>query len=170
MAVTNITYAADATITIGLATTPLASSATFVAGRQSTAIDNSSNLYDDAYVSGQVTVGTSPTTATQIQVYVYAAQDQTPTYPDTFTGTDADKTITSAGVAAGMLRLAGVLSVDSTTSNRVYYLAPFSVAALFGGILPHHWGLFITHNTGVALNSTAGNHIWKYAGVTYTTA
>lgn len=169
MAVTKITYAGDATITIGLATTPLASSSTFVTGRQSTAIDNTSNLYDDALVSGQVTVGTTPTMATQIRVYVYAAQDQTPTYPDTFTGTDGDKTITSEGVASGMIRLAGVLSVDSTTSNRAYYLAPFSVAALFGGIMPHRWGLFITHNTGVALNSTAGNHVWKYAGVTYTT-
>lgn len=170
MAVTKITYDTYNTITIGLATTPLASSATFVAGRQGTAVDNTTNLYDDALVSGQVTVGTTPTANTQIQVYVYAQQDDTPTYPDTFTGTDGDKTITSAGVASGMIRLAGVLSVDATTSNRTYYLAPFSVASLFGGVLPKRWGLFITHNTGVALNSTAANHVWKYVGITYTTA
>jgi len=163
-----LAYTGPTTITIGLATTPLASSATFVAGRCSAEIDNTSNLYQDVEVQGLVTVGTTPTVNTQIQVYVWGSYVSTATTAlDTIVGTDADKTITSAGVAMGFLKLAGVGVVDSTTSNRGYYIGQFSVAQLFGGNMPQFWGLFIAHNTGVALNSTAGNHVWKYTGVKY---
>jgi len=37
-------------------------------------------------------------------------------------------------------------------------------------VLPKRWGLFIAHNTGVNSNTTAGNHVWKYQGITYTVA
>jgi hypothetical protein len=36
--------------------------------------------------------------------------------------------------------------------------------AAFGGELPSKVVLFIVHNTGVALNSTAGNHEVSYVG------
>lgn len=170
MATVNIAYAASATITCGVHATPLASSSTFVAGRESTVIDNTTNKYDDALLSGQVTVGTTPTTNTAILVYVFAILDDTPTYPDVMDGTDSDETLTSVGVGAGFLKLAAVMSVDSTTSNRAYAFGPVSVAQLFGGIMPNKWALFVTHNTGVALNSTSGNHFFKYTGVTYTVA
>ena len=52
--------------------------------------------------------------------------------------------------------------VDATTSDRTYWFAPVSVAALFGGTLPKYWGAFITHNTGVNLNSTGTNHVISY--------
>ena len=170
MATITPNYAAAATVTIGLATTPLASSSTFVGGRESSVIDNTSNKYDDALLAGQVTVGTSPTSGTQINVYVFAPLDDTPTYPDVMDGTDSDETLTSAGVGQGFLKLAAVLSVDATTSNRAYPFGPVSVAQLFGGSMPPRWSVFISHNTGVALNSTAGNHFVKYIGVKYDVA
>lgn len=163
-----LSYSAATTITIGLATTPLASSATFVAGRSSAEIDNTTNLYQDALVEGLVTVGTTPTINTQVLVYVWGSYVSTVTTAlDTIVGTDADKTLTSAGVRDGFMRLGGIGTVDATTSNRGYYIGPFSVAQLFGGDMPPFWGLFIVHNTGAALNSTAGNHVWKYTGVKY---
>ena len=161
-----IAYAASATITCGVAS--LATSATFVAGRESTVISNATNLYVDALLSGQVTVGTTPTIDTQIRIYVFAARDDTPTYPDVMDGTDSAETLTSVGVGAGFLKLAKVLDVDATTSDRGYDFGPVSVAQLFGGSLPQRWSLFVTHNTGVNLNTTAGNHVFKFDGITYT--
>jgi hypothetical protein len=81
-------------------------------------------------------------------------------------GTKSAETITSAGVGRGYLKLGAVIDVDATTSDRPYDVAPFSVAALFGGALPRKVGIFITHNTGVNSNSTGSNHVWKYDGIT----
>lgn len=168
MATANVAYAASATITCGVAS--LATSSTFVAGRESTVIDNTTNKYVDALLSGRVTVGTTPTVSTQILVYAFAILDDTPTYPDVMDGTDSAETLTSVGVGRGFLKLAAVLDVDSTTSDRAYDFGPLSVAQLFGGIMPNKWGIFVTHNTGVNLNATAGNHFFKYTGITYTVA
>lgn len=167
MATVTANYANAATITISPAS--LATSASFVAGRESDVIDNSSNKYLDALVTGKVTVGTTPTINTQILIYVFATEDQTPTYPDVMDGTDSAETLTSVGVGSGFLKLAAVLSVDSTTSDRSYPFS-FTVAALFGGVMPRHWGLFVTHNTGVNLNATGGNHVFKYQGIKHDVA
>lgn len=168
MATVSNNYAADAQLTISLAS--LASSSTFVAGQESAVVDNSSNLYLDALLSGKVTVGTTPTVNTQILVYVFGQNNDTPTYPDVMDGTDSAETLTSVGVGRGFLKLAAVLDVDSTTSDRAYPFGPVSVAALFGGALPQRWSVFVTHNTGVALNATAGNHEISYQGVKATVA
>lgn len=165
MATVNIAYAASATITISPEN--VASSST--AGVESSVIDNTSNKYVDALVSGIWTCGTTPTVNTQVLVYVYSVLDDTPTYPDVMDGTSSAETITSAGVGRGFLKLGAVMDVDSTTSDRAYYVT-FNVAQLFGGVMPLKWGLFITHNSGVNSNATAGNHVWKYTGITYTVA
>lgn len=157
-------YTGPTTITIDPSS--LATSATFVAGRESNEIDNTTNLYLDAFVQGQITVGTTPGTGTQINVYVWGSHTSLATTAiDVLDGVDSTETITSVGVLQTMLRLAAVGIVDSTTSNRVYYFAPFSVAELFGFKMPQYWGLFISHNTTVNLNSTAANHVWKYTGI-----
>jgi len=162
MADVKIAYASSAAMTITLAS--LASSSTRVAGRESTAINNTSNKYLDYLVAGKVTTGTSPTDARQIDVWVYASYEDTPTYPDVFDGTDSDETATSAGVLAGGLVLAASISTNNT-SDRTYWIAPFSVAALFGGRMPKYFGVFVTHDTGVALNATGGNHAFWQTGV-----
>ena len=168
MATVTVNYAADAQLTIGLAS--LGSSATFVAGRESTVVDNATNKYVDALLSGRITVGTTPTINTQIFVYVFSPINDTPTYPDVMDGTDSAETVTTAGVGRGFLKLAAVLDVDATTSDRAYDFGQVSVAQLFGGVLPQKWSVFVAHNTGVALNATAGNHEISYQGITYTVA
>lgn len=160
-------YTASATITI--APENVASSSTFVAGVESAVISNLTNLFADVLVSGVWTCGTTPTAGTQVQIWVYAPisddLSSAVTYPDVIDGTSSAETMTSAGILAGGLKLAATVYVDSNTSNRAYYCAPFSVAALFGGRMPTRWGLFITHNTGVNSNSTSGNHSWSYIGI-----
>ena len=157
-------YAASASITISPAS--LATSSTRTAGVESDVISNASNLYVDALVAGKITTGTSPTVNKQIDIWVYAQLDDTPSYPDVIDGTASAETITSENVRNSAMRLAASITVDAT-SDRPYYVAPFSVAALFGGVLPQRWGLFIAHDTAVNLNSTSGNHAFSYQGVNY---
>ena len=66
MATATVSYSSNTAITMDLAN--LASSSTFLAGRESTQIDNTTNKYMDALVSGQISVGTTPTANTQIVV------------------------------------------------------------------------------------------------------
>lgn len=158
---------------ITLTAASLATSATLVAGRESTVVSNTSNLYLDYIVSGQITTGTSPTGG-EIRIYAYAplkVASSAFTYPvattTALTGSDAAATFEAAQVVA--LRLASAIAVN-TTSDRAYAFLPFSIAALFGGQVPLKWGLFLTHNTGVNLNSTAGNHWFHWTGVKVSSA
>lgn len=159
------TYRASSTITI--APENVATSSTFVAGVESNVYDNTSNKDNDVLIAGTWTVGTTPTINTQCLVFVFAIRDDAPAYPDVMDGTSSAETVTSAGVGSGFLKLGATIIVDSITSDRAYGVGPFSVAALFGGVCPPKFGLFITHNSGVNSNSTAGNHVWKATGVSY---
>lgn len=147
-------YPAASDITITLAS--LATDANLLVGRQSTAIDNSTNLYTDYLVSGKVSTGTSPTTAKSIEVWAVGSWDGT-NWPDAFGAADAGRTFTSADIKSSVVRLLGVMATDAT-SNRVYHFGPTSVAGAFGGTLPPKFAVFVVHSTAVALNATAGNH------------
>lgn len=159
-----IEYAASSALTITLAS--LATSATLVAGRESTAVDNTSNKYTDYLLAGKVTTGTSPTASRYIEVWVVALMEDA-TYPDVFDGTDSAETVTSRDALAGYGRLAAVLPTDST-SDRTYFFGPASVASLFGGSCPKKFVVFVTHSTGVNLNSTGGNQALHVTPVYYT--
>lgn len=171
--ISTLTYASvtdSNAITITLAS--LATSATLVGGRESTVVSNASNMYDDYIVSGQITVGTSPTADKHIRVYCYAplkVASSTFTYPvataTALTGADAAATFEINQL--DQLRLADQASVIAT-SDRAYSFGPFSIAALYDGIVPLTWGLFVTHATAVNLNSTAGNHWFHWTGVQHT--
>jgi hypothetical protein len=157
------TYPSWTTITISAAS--LATSSSLLAGRASTAVSNTSDLFVDAMVAGVVRVGTTPT-AGQIEVWAYAAFNGSPTYPDSITGTDANKTMTSANVKAASLRLLWAASADAGSSDRDFFMPPTSLKEAFG-VMPSNWGLFLVHSTGVNLNSTGGNHAFAYRGVTF---
>lgn len=169
MVTSTINYSSNTTITISPAST--ASSSTFVAGRESNEIDNTTNKYIDALVQGKVTVGTTPTANTTIAIYVWGADTSLATTAlDVLDGTDSAETLTNTGILYSALKLGAVITVTATTSDVGYNFAPFSVAARFGGVLPKYWGLFVTHNTGVALNATGGNHVFSYNGIKYDVA
>jgi len=146
----------------------LASSATFVAGRESSQIDNTSNKYIDALVSGKVSVGTTPTANTTIAVYVWGADTSLATTAiDVLDGTDSAETLTNIGIL-GALRLGAAIAVPANTSDVAYEVLPFSVASLFGGVMPKFWGLYVAHSTAVNLRNTAVNtNSFEFVGVKY---
>jgi hypothetical protein len=150
-----IAYGSAFDLTITLAS--LASDTNLLDGRESAAIDNTTDKMLDYLVSGKITTGTSPTTARSIQIWAVASFDGT-SWPDVFDGTDSAELISLANVKnSSVCRLVDELSTTST-SNEDYYFAGVSIARLFGSV-PPKFVLFVTHNTGVALNATAGNHV-----------
>lgn len=166
MATNLIAYATGASLTNAVES--LATSSTWVAGYESAAIDNSTNLYLDYAIEGYYTVGTTPTTNTEIRIYVVASWDGT-NWPDVFDGTTSAETATSEGVRDGFAKLGAILRVDSTTSNRAYPFS-FTVASLFGGVCPPKFVLFTSHNSGTNFNSTGGNQVTRYRGIYVTSA
>lgn len=168
MATVTVSYSSNTSITISPAST--ATSATFVAGRESNEIDNTTNKFVDALVSGKITVGTTPTANTVIGVYVWGADTSLATTPiDVLDGADSAETLTNTGIL-NALRLGAAIAVPAATSDVGYWVLPFSVASLFGGVMPKFWGIYIAHNTGVNLNATAGNHFLEYVGIKYDVA
>ena len=163
MTTASMLYGSKVTMTMTLAS--LASDTNLVAGRESTAVDNKdTDDAIDALVGGTVTTGTSPTASRQIEVWAYGSYDDT-NFSGGATGSDANLT-------PGEKTLMKLLTVIPTvsTSDKAYKWGPFSVAQAFGGILPVQWGIFIVHNTGVALNATGGNHEVEYFPVKFESA
>lgn len=141
----------------------LASSAT--AGRESAAVDNTSNLWLDTlvYVAVKLTSGT-PGNDKAVYVYVAGTVDKTtPKWPDEITGLDAAITFDNPT----NLRLLGV--INAPTASATFRGGPWSVASVFGGVLPEKWSIAIRNYTNIALDATEGNHTKIYQGI-YSTA
>ena len=161
-------YAASAAMTVTLAS--LATSSTMTVGRETTEVVNSTTKYRDYLLTGKITTGTSPTTAKQIRVYVWGLMEDTPTRPLNVAGSDAALTPTGGAVCINQIfKLAAVFTIDAT-SDQTYWFGPVSIANLFGGCMPKRWGVWVTHETAVNLNATAGNHAIWYTPVYDTVA
>jgi hypothetical protein len=154
VATTKAAYASSASITITLNSLGSGSA------RESTAIDNTSNLYLDAHVRVTVNVG-SVTGAPQALVYAYGSEDGS-LYPDTVTGSDAGITLENPTV----IRLAA--TIPTPTGSKAYESDVFSIARLYGGVLPRKWGIVVVNSTGAAL-SGSGNSA-SYTGINLTAA
>lgn len=157
---------AATSVTITLAS--LASDSSLLAGRGSAAFNLAASNYVDALLTGQITLGTSPSAAT-IEVWVAGSLDSSPTWPDTISGSDANISLTSLNTKNSGLVLAKIINTDAT-SNRAYAIAPLSLRDLFGGALPHEAVIWVVQNTGAALNSTGADHFIKITPVNYTSA
>lgn len=145
----------------------LATSAT--AGWQSNAIDNSSNLYDDALVIANfAAVNTAPANSKAIFLYAFASMDGGTKYtgsgsanPSGSEGTLTYPDITTLPVVAPLL---GV--VPYPTQNIELISSAFSVARCFGGVLPPKWAIGMVNHSGMTLSVTS----IKYIEVKYTVA
>lgn len=158
----------------------LASSAT--AGRQSTVIDNRTNLFLDALVQVQLTVPTGGSVSGDKAVYIYVfgtvndtdsafgAERGVAGTQATVGASDAAYSVTDPTVGATPLILAKAISVPvaPTSTSGVYQCMPFSVAQCFGGVLPAQWGIVIRNYCGITLHSS-GNSAW-YQGIYQTAA
>jgi hypothetical protein len=93
-----------------------------------------------------------------------AVDNRTDEYLDALVldGTDSDETFTTRDQMFAGMRL-GARIVTNTTNSVVYPIAPFSVASLFGGVMPRRWGVFLTHSMVGAL--AASGHKIQYAPV-----
>jgi hypothetical protein len=141
------------TFTITLASLATGSS------RESTSIDNTTNLYIDALVMLQVkfantAVGTDP----WVYVYGYGTVDGGTTWPDAVTGTDAAITLNSPA----NLRLLGAVSAAQNATRKG---GPWSMASVFGGILPAKWGIVVRNSSNIALTATEADHAKLWQGV-----
>jgi hypothetical protein len=137
------------------------------AGRESTYVDNGTNLYLDALVMAVIKTQNSGTISDPKAVYVYAygtSDTGTPTYPDAVTGSDAAITPNDPS----NLKLLGTIGVAAI--NTTYKGGPWSVASLFGGKLPERWGVVVYNDCGTALSATGSDHYVKYQGVYATVA
>lgn len=153
MADLKLAYGTASDVTITLAS--LASDTSLLTGRESTAVDNTSSLVLDYLISGKVTTGTGPTTGRSIEVWAVGSWDGT-NWPEVFDGTDSAET-TTAEMKPSICRFIAAIATTAT-ADRAYHFGPVSLASAFGGTLPPKFVLFVTHSTGVNLNSTAGNH------------
>lgn len=166
MATSTVNYSSNTTITMDLS--GLGSSGPFTTGRESSQVDNTTNKYVDVLVSGSVSVGTGPTANTSILIYVYGAETSLATTPiDVLDGTDSGEVLTNAGIL-NALRLGAAVNVATNANDVQYFVLPFSVAALFGGVVPKFWGLYVAQNTGAALRTNAINtNSFEYVGIKY---
>lgn len=145
------TYVADSAITMDLSA--LASSSTFVAGRESTKYTNSSG-YPNARISGTYISGTTPTAPAESRLYVIPPYEDTPSWPDVFDGTDSAETVTNTNILATLpLLWSGTVS---TSSNVTYPILSMPIGDLLG-LMPKDLVLFFAHAHTAALKTDAGN-------------
>lgn len=144
-------------LTITLAS--LADSST--AGRESTAVSNTTNAFLDALVVAKIKTQNSGTISAPSSVFVYAygSVDTGTTYPDAVTGSDAAITLNNPT----QLRLLGAIYVAAI--NTTYIGGPWSVGSVFGGKLPERWGVVVQNDCGTALSATGGDHAVIYQGI-----
>ena len=90
-------------------------------------------------------------------------------WPDGMRALLEDAGLTVTAESKTLMRLFTIIPTHST-SDTSYKFGPYSVAQCFGGTMPVQWGVFVVHNTGVNLNSTAGNQELVYFPVKYESA
>lgn len=133
----------------------LGSSQTWEAGWTSALIDCAEHL--DIMLSGTFTTHASNRQSGTINVWVYAALNDTPAWPDIFSsGTEATEgaaTVTDTEERDSAMRLVASIPVDNTASA-VYTFPPTSLAEAFGGSLPTDVAIFVSHNCSTT--TTAG--------------
>ena len=169
MATSTINYGSDTAITFDVSS--LGTSSTFLAGRESTQIDNTTNKFIDAIVTCDGILGhasTAPTIGQQIQLYVWGSDVSLATTAiDVLDGTDSAETLSHDSVRQS-LRLVASPTVTVATAGLKYYIMPFSVSSCFD-TMPRFWGLFLAHkHTGALAASQSG--IWSYYGIKHDSA
>jgi hypothetical protein len=141
-------YGSETAFTITLASLGSAS------GRQSTIINNTSNLYQDVQVIVSVKTASSSVAATgYYSVYLITSLDDS-LFTDGGGASDAAITISNA-------KLMGSFTANATST--VYTCPALSVAQAAGGMVPPYWGIAVVNNTGTSLN--ASGNAAQYIGV-----
>lgn len=150
-----VSFGTSTAITITLAS--LATSAVGV-GREATAVDNTTNLFLDAFVTVKIkTNGSGPTGDKAVYVYAAFSEDGT-IWPDTVTGSDAGITLTQP---TNLVLLGAINAVAASTT----YIRTFPMSSAWGGLLSRKWSIVVVNATGNVFDSTSGNFLVQYSGV-----
>ena len=122
------------------------------AKQESTAVDNSTNCFIDAFVQVKIATNTGADSTGDKSVYVYAygTSDDGTTYSANASG--GDGAFGTDPQQCNNCRLLGVLYAP--TQNKIYQSDLMSVATAFGGLLPQRWGLIVHNKTGQTLKSS----------------
>lgn len=124
--------------------------------RQSTVVDNSSNVFEDALVFVTVKSAAASTSSTgYVVVYAYGTVDGGSNYTEGASGSDGSITLT----APPNVRQIGAINVVANSTT--YKGGPFSVAAAFGGVLPEKWGIIVENKSGATLDASVGSAIYQ---------
>jgi hypothetical protein len=138
-------------------------------GVQSTAVDNSSFLYNDALVTVNATTGSAALATGVIEVYAYASMDGT-TYTDGGAAVTAYPVTGTSGAVVlpspHNCRLLGI--INANIASKPFISAPMSVANAFGGVLPVKWGIIVLNKTSTTAGTTGqiSSVSAAYVGVT----
>ena len=114
----------------------------------------------DLLLTGHFVAPAANMTGGNIEMWVIAAERDTPQFPagfDTTAAPTGTMTVPSRNSLLACGRLGSIVVADAVAS-RQYTVAPFSVSSLFGGSLPRHFRVFLTH-----LIATNGN-AWASSG------
>jgi hypothetical protein len=134
----------------------IASSATWVGGWTSGAINNTSALALDYLISGTFQVESAGLSAGAIMVSAYTAFDATPTWPDVFSagteGTEGTATIHDTEVRDSAFAPLAQIITD-TSASRHYPFYARSIAQAFGSV-PPYFAIFVGQSTGATLETT----------------
>lgn len=118
--------------------------------RESTYVDNGTNLFFDAQLMVVIQTATSSTSATgYVNVYAYGSADGGTTYDDNCTGSDTAITLDSPTNLV-------FLGTITANANSTVYTKRFNVAAALGP-LPARWGIVIENKTGASLHSSGNS-------------
>ena len=143
----------------------LASSQDWSAGWTSAAYSNLTNYYEDYLYGFTFTTHASNRQAGQINIYVIASLNDTPTWPATASGTigtEGALSFTDLEERDTLCRQLGSIVVDATASA-IYTFPQTGIAQLFGGRVPTHHAIFVAQNcatTTAAGLAAAGSAVY----------
>ena len=126
--------------------------------RQSTVVDNGTNLFSDVLVTVKAKGNSTGVSSTgKVIIYAYGTADGT-SYDGGASGTDGSYSIPTGGSIN--LALLGTLNIDANSKTDQQ---TFSIAQAFGGTMPSKWGIVVLNSTGATLDASVGS-AW-YQGV-----
>lgn len=135
-------------------------SSTSGAGIQTAMIDNSSTRYAWIVVAASIKVGTSPTANKTIQFYALRGnRDTTHIHDDGAGDSNANWTRKTADYLYTPGGRSSIINIGSAATGDV-----FSGVWILDKPGPE-FAVGVVHDTGVALNSTASNHVISWFGV-----
>lgn len=167
MTTSRIKYGSPGTVTITLASLAANNDPNFGHARQSTVIDNSSNIYQDILIGGKLTTGATPADGALMFIWAFGSYDGT-SFPAGLGSSDANIDFSPDRLVAYLDLIQTI--VVSGDANFTYFWGPVSLANAFGGALPQKWGIVVqNHDTinGSSLDSSSSNHEVKYTPIQY---